>query len=972
MNPPAAPRDKLGLALAGGGFRAALFHVGVLRQLADLDLLRGVEVISTVSGGTFVGLLYALLLKKKLEENAQLDQAQYQELVRELEKLLRQAIQQDLRNLLISKPFKLLRMMLSPYSLSERMAELYEEHLLRALVAKHFPGEKKQHLLQALDEISGNVLLSKDFPNNPEALFQALKKQCGPKLFNLVKAEVRQGRIPLISIKIRPGGRHIDELEFPDIESYNWEQLQKGGSPITKLVINATSLNTGARFLFTASEIGEWHYGYFRSKDSKKLATYKKALDNPNVVLNPLEFPDAYLAQQIHRAQLRDLLQWWQRTGKLLEKGNFTEVAWNLGSPQDQWPEPWSTLNSTWLAHFSPGAHDISGLGLYTLCRSEMGLLRLARETVGHLSQCPAGQTCSCGLHRDDHLHVLAGILGEECEKYLEHTGSWLNQLDKHHQSRHALYTLIEQLFLIRSAARASADLITDWASLTCAQALAASANFPPVFPPFPVDGFYDNNTVTSIGLTDGGVYDNLGIMGLINEDCNYIISSDTGGVFPFEAEPALGHLSMSVRITNILNALGVRQRRLELIERHIVSAGLGSLTCTEPAADQLRLLHAPRQLHGLAIFRIDSDLVLCQEAHQPQHRPLTAQHVAQIRTDLDGFSDQEMAVLTNYGYGTAGLYIKNWLDLQKESQNRKLPQHIKNRYAHTKYPYTQAAQSKWVDPLAAQSPQPLTRPDLAVEAMQVASFRLFRRLRIFFRTSRMPKFLLICALALLLFSLLPLVGDLDKPGLLPLTPIWRVPLKILTLAGLNVQPGLVVFLFLLASGIFSLGLSLFFNPRSSRPAPLWLEKIFIFTLCALYVLLWGCLAWAIWAGLDLVPGYIRSGFYFLTAIIVSSLFWFLFGSWLPNKLPWYKEKRLVYYILLTVVVFLVSGVIFWLNFRDLCLSQTLADGGRWLGALVLTLLGFPFLGALAVSGFARLLLWDGKKLRRRHRQVTR
>src|SRR5580658_5007428 len=37
---------KLGLALSGGGFRASFFHIGVLARLAELDLLRYVEVLS--------------------------------------------------------------------------------------------------------------------------------------------------------------------------------------------------------------------------------------------------------------------------------------------------------------------------------------------------------------------------------------------------------------------------------------------------------------------------------------------------------------------------------------------------------------------------------------------------------------------------------------------------------------------------------------------------------------------------------------------------------------------------------------------------------------------------------------------------------------------------------------------------------------------------------------------------------------
>lgn len=63
----ASRRSKLGLALAGGGFRASLFHLGVLHRMAELDPLRSSEVLSTVSGGSIIGALYILLLKKRLD-----------------------------------------------------------------------------------------------------------------------------------------------------------------------------------------------------------------------------------------------------------------------------------------------------------------------------------------------------------------------------------------------------------------------------------------------------------------------------------------------------------------------------------------------------------------------------------------------------------------------------------------------------------------------------------------------------------------------------------------------------------------------------------------------------------------------------------------------------------------------------------------------------------------------------------------
>ena len=52
---------NIGLALSGGGFRAAGFHLGVLARLAEEERLEDVTFLSTVSGGSMVtGLIYAL------------------------------------------------------------------------------------------------------------------------------------------------------------------------------------------------------------------------------------------------------------------------------------------------------------------------------------------------------------------------------------------------------------------------------------------------------------------------------------------------------------------------------------------------------------------------------------------------------------------------------------------------------------------------------------------------------------------------------------------------------------------------------------------------------------------------------------------------------------------------------------------------------------------------------------------------
>ena len=53
-------RKKIGLALSGGGYRAAAYHIGTLRALHRLGILNKVDVISSVSGGSITAAYYAL------------------------------------------------------------------------------------------------------------------------------------------------------------------------------------------------------------------------------------------------------------------------------------------------------------------------------------------------------------------------------------------------------------------------------------------------------------------------------------------------------------------------------------------------------------------------------------------------------------------------------------------------------------------------------------------------------------------------------------------------------------------------------------------------------------------------------------------------------------------------------------------------------------------------------------------------
>ena len=47
--------NRFGLALSGGGFRAVLYHLGLVRFLRDAGILSRVTHISSVSGGSVIG-----------------------------------------------------------------------------------------------------------------------------------------------------------------------------------------------------------------------------------------------------------------------------------------------------------------------------------------------------------------------------------------------------------------------------------------------------------------------------------------------------------------------------------------------------------------------------------------------------------------------------------------------------------------------------------------------------------------------------------------------------------------------------------------------------------------------------------------------------------------------------------------------------------------------------------------------------
>ena len=119
---------KVGLALSGGGLPAALFHVGVLARLAELNILRTVDVLSCVSGGSIVGAQYYLELRHLLMTTVDGDlQDDILDIVSRIESRLLAAVQTNLRMRVAAHiPTNAKMMVNRNYSRTNRVGELLE------------------------------------------------------------------------------------------------------------------------------------------------------------------------------------------------------------------------------------------------------------------------------------------------------------------------------------------------------------------------------------------------------------------------------------------------------------------------------------------------------------------------------------------------------------------------------------------------------------------------------------------------------------------------------------------------------------------------------------------------------------------------------------------------------------------------------------------------------------------------------
>jgi NTE family protein len=174
----------------------------------------------------------------------------------------------------------------------------------------------------------------------------------------------------------------------------------------------------------------------------------------------------------------------------------------------------------------------------------------------------------------------------------------------------------------------------------TLAQAVAASACFPPLFGPMRIDRAAERfkggrapgvsadarrQILQDLRVTDGGVYDNMGLEPVWKSH-RVVLVSDAGGLMDAEADKSWTWRIKRYQSIQECQARGVRKRFLisGFTQGTIKGAyiGVGSSTARYAAA---------REPGYSKAFAMDV--------------------IANIRTDLDAFSEVEQAVLMNHGY---------------------------------------------------------------------------------------------------------------------------------------------------------------------------------------------------------------------------------------------------------------------------------------------------------------------------------
>jgi len=184
-----------------------------------------------------------------------------------------------------------------------------------------------------------------------------------------------------------------------------------------------------------------------------------------------------------------------------------------------------------------------------------------------------------------------------------------------------------------------------DFGDWTIARAAASSSCLPGAFSPMSIrdaltGGTYDGDDAKALGraiaLSDGGMYDNLGVEPVWQDHATVLVSDAAPS---FEPDPGMGRIWSLLRFAIILLEQATDVRKRWLISSFISGQLDGAYWSIAGSADDYPVPSTPAY-----------------------SKRFVRDFVAPIRIDLDVFSEGERAVLENHGYLMAETAIRSHL----------------------------------------------------------------------------------------------------------------------------------------------------------------------------------------------------------------------------------------------------------------------------------------------------------------------
>jgi hypothetical protein len=171
--------------------------------------------------------------------------------------------------------------------------------------------------------------------------------------------------------------------------------------------------------------------------------------------------------------------------------------------------------------------------------------------------------------------------------------------------------------------------------------AVAASACVPGLFDPLVIEHLYPERTVR---LVDGGVNDNQGTSALLNEGCSFVFCSDASGQMEDVPRPPGGLLGPLARSSQAIFMDRIREAQYLDLQGRVDASALSGLF----------FIHLKQQLPSPTI-----DWIGCTDAPTAAECRRTEygidvdiqRQIAEIRTDLDSFTEVEAYALMLSGY---------------------------------------------------------------------------------------------------------------------------------------------------------------------------------------------------------------------------------------------------------------------------------------------------------------------------------